>query len=246
MDSLVSVCLLVETRGYFFFFPFPTPLFSFWNANASGCLQARTNYKHLGVDLFLIPPRDVQLHDSLMLEVASGTFSPGLQFQQEQPLAFAAWFKGPLLCGWPDYLMIKWCGAMTLRHDVMGLVVSPAEIQASCCCNLITRWFFCSPTPWPSGRQRAHPIPPFHWDHHHHYFCYPSRWSPTASHPQVWMCPICGYWMQPLLAQQPSTAPRRLIRLKLEGSGYHPIPLFEMIYHAVWYNPCKYLLGDLV
>lgn len=84
----------------------------------------------------------MQLHNSPMLEVASGTFSPGLQFQQEQPLAFAAWFKGPLLCGWPDYLMIKWCGAMTLRHDVMGLVVSPAEIQVSCCCNLITRWFF--------------------------------------------------------------------------------------------------------
>lgn len=84
----------------------------------------------------------MQLRDSPMLEVASGTFSPGLQFQQEQPLALAVWFKGPLLCGWPDYLMIKWCGAMTLSHDVMGLVVSPAEIQASCCCNLITRWFF--------------------------------------------------------------------------------------------------------
>lgn len=149
MDSLISVCLLVKTRRYFFPFPFPHLLFSFWNAKASGCLQARTNCKHLGVGFFFSPPAswDLHLHDKPILEAAHGTFSPRLSFDQKQPLTLAAWFKGPLIRGWPDYLMIKWCGAMTPRHDVMGLDMSPEEIQASWCWNLITRWFLFPCTP---------------------------------------------------------------------------------------------------
>lgn len=37
----------------------------------------------------------------------------------------------------------------------------------------------------------------------------------------------------PLLIQQLFAAPRLLIRLKPEVSGYHPMPLFEMIYRAI-------------
>lgn len=43
----------------------------------------------------------------------------------------------------------------------------------------------------------------------------------------------CGSVHRPLLSQQLCAAPRLLIRLKPEVSGYHPLPLFAMIYRAI-------------
>lgn len=105
--------------------------------------QGQTTNTWMSIFFFFYPPlpRDLQLHDSQILEAVSGTFLWWLSSHQKQPLTPAVWLRGPLLWGWPHYLTVKWCGATTPRHDVMGLDVSPEEIQASWCCNLITRWF---------------------------------------------------------------------------------------------------------
>lgn len=154
MDSLISFCLLVKSEGYFFPFPF-LHLFSEMLKHLAASEQGHTANTWVLGDFS--PPLSFLSSAAAGQNVLNGTFSPWLPFHQKQPLALMAWFKGSLLRCWPDYLMMKWCGAMTLRHDVMGLDVSPEEIQASWCWNCITRWFLF-PVCWFKGREGTYPI----------------------------------------------------------------------------------------
>lgn len=149
MDSLISFSLLVKGEGDFFPFPF-LHLFSEMLKHLAASKQGQTtNTWVLGRFFFLLPspPWALQLQDGAFW----GCEWHLLPLDQKQPLALVAWFRGSLLWCWPDYLMMKWCGAMTLRHDVMGFDVSPEEIQASCCWDCITRWFLF-PARWFKGR----------------------------------------------------------------------------------------------